>query len=52
MLTYSRVCCAFSSIRASSLSVICIFEIASSKIWNKARNNYIFGSHTSSPEGF
>jgi hypothetical protein len=30
MLTYSHVCCAFSSARALSLNVICIFEIACS----------------------
>ena len=29
MLTYYRVCCAFSSARALSLNVICIFKIAS-----------------------
>ena len=28
MLTYSHVCCAFSSARALSLNVICIFEMA------------------------
>ena len=28
MLTYPRVCCAFSSTRAMSLNVICIFEMA------------------------
>ncbi len=31
MLTYSRVCCAFSSARALSLNVICIFEMACSE---------------------
>jgi alanine-synthesizing transaminase len=34
MLTYSHVCCPFSSARALSLNVICIFEMACSKlIW-------------------
>jgi hypothetical protein len=37
MLTYSHVCCAFSSARALSLNVICIFEIASGVL---ARNNF------------
>ena len=31
MLTRSHVCCAFSSARALSLNVICIFEMACSK---------------------
>ena len=35
MLTYFRVCSAFSSARALSLSVICIFEIASSFLSQK-----------------
>jgi len=32
MLTYSHVCCAFSSARALFLNVICIFEMACSNL--------------------
>ena len=31
MLTYARVCCAFSSSRALTLNVICLFEMACNK---------------------
>jgi len=39
MLTYSRICCAFSSARALSLNVICIFEMACSKKRFNDRSN-------------
>ena len=41
MLTYSRVCCAFSSVRALPLNVIYIFEMACGNITQNPRINLI-----------
>jgi hypothetical protein len=53
MLTYSHVCCAFSSARALSLNAICIFEMAFSCLIFKCSSvridSYIFILRTHTP---